>query len=151
MRFSMLYSGEQILSFKPCLVFYAGDSLIVWTKSNDTSTILSTSAVNPASTVQKWLSTEDSWFPKGRVSSHRNDIDNCRQIVFNFGWSPWGPWAPLANLSKQLLDSIYKDYDFRPCNTVFNVCWLSWKGSRLARLTASFACMVTNWLPRQHR
>ena len=23
----MLYSGEQILSFKPCLVFYAGDSL----------------------------------------------------------------------------------------------------------------------------
>ena len=29
MRFSMLYSGEQILSFKPCLVFYAGDSLIV--------------------------------------------------------------------------------------------------------------------------
>ena len=27
MRFSMLYSGEQILSFKPCLVFYAGDSL----------------------------------------------------------------------------------------------------------------------------
>ena len=28
MRFSMLYSGEQILSFKSCLVFYAGDSLI---------------------------------------------------------------------------------------------------------------------------
>ena len=27
MRFSMLYSGEQILSFKLCLVFYAGDSL----------------------------------------------------------------------------------------------------------------------------
>ena len=27
MRFSMLYSGEQILLFKPCLVFYAGDSL----------------------------------------------------------------------------------------------------------------------------
>ena len=27
MQFSMLYSGEQILSFKPCLVFYAGDSL----------------------------------------------------------------------------------------------------------------------------
>ena len=27
MRFSMLYSGEQILSFKSCLVFYAGDSL----------------------------------------------------------------------------------------------------------------------------
>ena len=26
MRFSMLYSGEQILSFKSCLVFYAGDS-----------------------------------------------------------------------------------------------------------------------------
>ena len=26
MRFSMLYS-EQILSFKPCLIFYAGDSL----------------------------------------------------------------------------------------------------------------------------
>ena len=25
--FSMLYSGEQILSFKSCLVFYAGDSL----------------------------------------------------------------------------------------------------------------------------
>ena len=29
MRFSMLYSGEQILPFKPCLVFYAGDSLRV--------------------------------------------------------------------------------------------------------------------------
>ena len=28
MRFSMLYSGEQILSFKSCLVFYAEDSLI---------------------------------------------------------------------------------------------------------------------------
>ena len=28
MRFSMLYSGEQILSFKSCLVLYAGDSLI---------------------------------------------------------------------------------------------------------------------------
>ena len=27
MRFSMLYPGEQILSFKSCLVFYAGDSL----------------------------------------------------------------------------------------------------------------------------
>ena len=27
MRFWMLYSGEQILSFKSCLVFYAGDSL----------------------------------------------------------------------------------------------------------------------------
>ena len=27
MRFSMLYSGEQILSFKSCFVFYAGDSL----------------------------------------------------------------------------------------------------------------------------
>ena len=27
MRFSMLYSGEQILSFKSCLVLYAGDSL----------------------------------------------------------------------------------------------------------------------------
>ena len=27
MRFSMLYSGEQILSFKLCLVFYARDSL----------------------------------------------------------------------------------------------------------------------------
>ena len=26
MRFSMLYSREQILSFKSCLVFYAGDS-----------------------------------------------------------------------------------------------------------------------------
>ena len=26
MRFSMLYSGEQILSFKSCFVFYAGDS-----------------------------------------------------------------------------------------------------------------------------
>ena len=29
MRFSMLYSGEQILSFKSCLIFYAGDSLII--------------------------------------------------------------------------------------------------------------------------
>ena len=27
MRLSMLYSGEQILSFKLCLVFYAGNSL----------------------------------------------------------------------------------------------------------------------------
>ena len=27
MQFSMLYSGEQILSFKVYLVFYAGDSL----------------------------------------------------------------------------------------------------------------------------
>ena len=27
MQFSMLYSGEEILSFKSCLVFYAGDSL----------------------------------------------------------------------------------------------------------------------------
>ena len=27
MRFSKLYSGEQILSFKLCLVFYSGDSL----------------------------------------------------------------------------------------------------------------------------
>ena len=31
MQFSMLYSGEQILSFKPCLLFYAGDSLILFT------------------------------------------------------------------------------------------------------------------------
>ena len=29
MRVSMLYSGEQILSFKLCLVFYAGDSLLL--------------------------------------------------------------------------------------------------------------------------
>ena len=28
MWFSMLYSGKQILSFKPCFLFYAGDSLI---------------------------------------------------------------------------------------------------------------------------
>ena len=27
MQFSMLYSGEQNLSFKSCLIFYAGDSL----------------------------------------------------------------------------------------------------------------------------
>ena len=27
MRFSVLYSGEQILSFKPCLLFYARNSL----------------------------------------------------------------------------------------------------------------------------
>ena len=27
MQFSILYSGEQILSFKSCLIFYAGDSL----------------------------------------------------------------------------------------------------------------------------
>ena len=33
MQFSMLYSGEQILSFKPCLVFYAGVSLNFWAKS----------------------------------------------------------------------------------------------------------------------
>ena len=33
MRFSMLYSGEQILSFKSCLVFYAGDSSIFGEKS----------------------------------------------------------------------------------------------------------------------
>ena len=31
MRFSMLYSGEQNLSFKSCLVFYAGDSLKIQT------------------------------------------------------------------------------------------------------------------------
>ena len=31
MRFSMLYSREQILSFKQCLVFYAGDSLTMST------------------------------------------------------------------------------------------------------------------------
>ena len=30
--FSMLYSGEQILSFKSCLVFYAGDSLNICKK-----------------------------------------------------------------------------------------------------------------------
>ena len=30
MQFSMLYSGEQILSFKSCLVFYAGDSLSLY-------------------------------------------------------------------------------------------------------------------------
>ena len=32
MRISMLYSGEQILSLKSCLVFYAGDSLMfkIW-------------------------------------------------------------------------------------------------------------------------
>ena len=41
MRFSMLYSGEQILSFKSCLVFYARNSLtinfaIVVTRQNDT-------------------------------------------------------------------------------------------------------------------
>ena len=29
MQFSMLQSGEQILSYKLCLVFYAGDSLTV--------------------------------------------------------------------------------------------------------------------------
>ena len=29
MRFSMLYSGEQILSFESYLVFYAGDSLMI--------------------------------------------------------------------------------------------------------------------------
>ena len=33
MRFSMLYSGEQILSFKSWLVFYAGDSLKKYTTS----------------------------------------------------------------------------------------------------------------------
>ena len=32
MRFSMLYSGEQNLSFKSCLVFYAGDSLKINTE-----------------------------------------------------------------------------------------------------------------------
>ena len=38
MRFSMLYSGEQNLSFKSCLVFYAGDSLSqVCTECNSTS------------------------------------------------------------------------------------------------------------------
>ena len=36
MRFSMLYSREQILSFKLCLVFYAGDSLIKQYKSDFT-------------------------------------------------------------------------------------------------------------------
>ena len=30
MQFSMLFSGEQILSFKLCLVFYAGDSKQEW-------------------------------------------------------------------------------------------------------------------------
>ena len=48
MRFSMLYSGEQNLSFKSCLVFYAGDSLnikmnlgvffflkLIWLQSSD--------------------------------------------------------------------------------------------------------------------
>ena len=34
MRFSMLYSGEQILSFKPCIVFYAGDSLTKFATSS---------------------------------------------------------------------------------------------------------------------
>ena len=34
MPFSMLYSEEQILSFKSCLVFYAGDSLSVTEKSS---------------------------------------------------------------------------------------------------------------------
>ena len=32
MRFLMLYSGEQILSFKSCLVVYAGDSLMLCIK-----------------------------------------------------------------------------------------------------------------------
>ena len=39
MRFSMLYSGEQILSFKSCLVFYAGDSLRKNIKTEHFSTI----------------------------------------------------------------------------------------------------------------
>ena len=34
MRFSMLYSGEQILSFKSCLVFYAEDSLRYFIRNN---------------------------------------------------------------------------------------------------------------------
>ena len=34
MRFSMLSSGEQILSFKSCLVFYAGDSLTTSVSKN---------------------------------------------------------------------------------------------------------------------
>ena len=33
MRFSMLYSGEQILSCKSCLIFYAEDSLSFSLKS----------------------------------------------------------------------------------------------------------------------
>ena len=41
MRFLMLYSGDQILSFKSCLVFYAGDSLkvkaLVWKRNCETS------------------------------------------------------------------------------------------------------------------
>ena len=35
MRFSMLYSGEQILSFKSCFVFYTGDSLKLCASSTD--------------------------------------------------------------------------------------------------------------------
>ena len=31
MQFFMFYSGEQILSLKPCLLFYAGDSLMIET------------------------------------------------------------------------------------------------------------------------
>ena len=39
MRFSMLYSGEQILSFKSCLVVYAGDSLNLIVKLSLTSEV----------------------------------------------------------------------------------------------------------------
>ena len=31
-----------------------------------------------------YIAQKESRIPKGRVSSHRNDVDNCRQIVFNF-------------------------------------------------------------------
>ena len=44
MRFSMLYSGEQILSFKSCLVFYAGDSLSFLTHSLVNSFLISVMA-----------------------------------------------------------------------------------------------------------
>ena len=36
MQFSMLYSGEQILSFKLYLAFYAGDSLKHWLTQDST-------------------------------------------------------------------------------------------------------------------
>ena len=48
MRFSMLYSGEQILSFKSCLVFYAGDSLSLESVKNYlTSALKSYTQIEP--------------------------------------------------------------------------------------------------------
>ena len=59
MRFSMLYSREQVLSFKPCLLFYAGDALRETYERNIV-----------------WIDIQFLWSPSKTLSPHK--CNNCK-------------------------------------------------------------------------